>query len=55
MIEVPRVLAETQRYDPLDIQPAGNCSHRYVGDTNYGSAAMLGWLVDEKKIASIEK
>ncbi len=24
---------------------------RLVGDTNYGSAAMLGWLVDEKKIA----
>jgi hypothetical protein len=24
---------------------------RLVGDTNYGSAAMLGWLVDEKEIA----
>jgi len=24
---------------------------RLVGDTNYGSAAMLGWLVDEKQIA----
>jgi IS5 family transposase len=24
---------------------------RLVGDTNYGSAAILGWLVDEKKIA----
>ena len=24
---------------------------RLVGDTNYGVAAMLGWLVDEKKIA----
>jgi hypothetical protein len=24
---------------------------RLVGDTNYGIAAMLGWLVDEKKIA----
>jgi IS5 family transposase len=23
---------------------------RLVGDTNYGSAAMLGWLVDEKRI-----
>ena len=23
---------------------------RLVGDTNYGSAAMLGWLVDEKQI-----
>lgn len=26
-------------------------STRLVGDTNYGSAAMLGWLVDEKRIA----
>lgn len=24
---------------------------RLVGDTNYGVAAMLGWLVNEKKIA----
>lgn len=24
---------------------------RLVGDTNYGVAAMLGWLVDEKRIA----
>jgi len=24
---------------------------RFVGDTNYGSAAMVGWLVDEKNIA----
>ena len=24
---------------------------RLVGDTNYGVAAMLGWLVDEKMIA----
>jgi hypothetical protein len=24
---------------------------RLVGDTNYGAAAMLGWLVDEKHIA----
>ncbi len=24
---------------------------RLVGDTNYGSSAMLGWLVDEKRIA----
>ena len=24
---------------------------RLVGDTNYGDAAMLGWLVDEKRIA----
>jgi transposase len=24
---------------------------RLIGDTNYGTAAMLGWLVDEKKIA----
>jgi transposase len=30
----------------FDMKPA-----RLVGDTNYGSAAMLGWLVDEKQIA----
>jgi transposase len=29
----------------FDLKPA-----RLVGDTNYGSAAMLGWLVDEKQI-----
>jgi len=29
----------------FDIKP-----ERLVGDTNYGSAAMLGWLVDEKQI-----
>jgi transposase len=28
----------------------GMTPHRLVGDTNYGSAAMLGWLVDEKQI-----
>jgi transposase len=32
--------------DKFDMKPA-----RLVGDTNYGSAAMLGWLVDEKRIA----
>jgi transposase len=31
--------------DKFDLKPA-----RLVGDTNYGSAAMLGWLVDEKQI-----
>jgi len=30
----------------FDLKPT-----RLVGDTNYGSAAMLGWLVDEKQIA----
>ena len=29
----------------FDLKP-----ERLVGDTNYGSAAMLGWLVDEKQI-----
>jgi transposase len=29
----------------LELKPT-----RFVGDTNYGSAAMLGWLVDEKQI-----
>ena len=28
----------------------GMTPQRLVGDTNYGSAAMLGWLVDEKQI-----
>jgi len=32
--------------DKFDLRP-----DRFVGDTNYGSAAMLGWLVDEKHIA----
>jgi len=31
--------------DKFDLKPG-----RLVGDTNYGTAAMLGWLVDEKKI-----
>ena len=31
--------------DKFDMTPV-----RLVGDTNYGSAAMLGWLVDEKQI-----
>jgi transposase len=31
--------------EKFDIKP-----ERLVGDTNYGSAAMLGWLVDEKQI-----
>ena len=31
--------------DQFEIKPA-----RLVGDTNYGSASMLGWLVDEKQI-----
>jgi hypothetical protein len=32
--------------EKFDTKPA-----RLVGDTNYGSAAMLGWLVEEKQIA----
>ena len=32
--------------EKFDLKP-----ERLVGDTNYGSAAMLGWLVDEKGIA----
>jgi Transposase DDE domain len=32
--------------DTFDIKPM-----RLVGDTNYGTSAMLGWLVDEKRIA----
>lgn len=35
----------TRVEDKYDIKP-----DRLVGDTNYGSAAMLGWLVDEKQI-----
>jgi transposase len=31
--------------EKFDMKP-----QRLVGDTNYGSAAMLGWLVDEKRI-----
>ncbi len=31
--------------EKFDLKPA-----RLVGDTNYGSAAMLGWLIDEKQI-----
>ena len=31
--------------DQFEIKPV-----RLVGDTNYGSASMLGWLVDEKQI-----
>jgi len=31
--------------EKFDLKP-----ERLVGDTNYGSAAMLGWLVDEKGI-----
>ncbi len=32
--------------DKFELKP-----DRLVGDTNYGSAAMLGWLVDEKQVA----
>jgi hypothetical protein len=31
--------------EKFDLKPT-----RLVGDTNYGSAAMLGWLVNEKQI-----
>lgn len=31
--------------EKFDLKPA-----RLVGDTNYGSAAILGWMVDEKQI-----
>ena len=35
----------SRRPDKFNMKP-----ERLVGDTNYGSAAMLGWLVDEKQI-----
>lgn len=45
--EVEATKAMIERVEErFDIKP-----DRLVGDTNYGSAAMLGWLVDEKKIA----
>jgi hypothetical protein len=43
-VEVTRAMIERVE-DKLEIKPV-----RFVGDTNYGSAAMLGWLVDEKQI-----
>ena len=43
-VEVTRAMIERVE-DRFGIKPA-----RLVGDTNYGSAAMLGWLVDEKHI-----
>ena len=32
-------------------EPFGIKPERLVGDTNYGSAAMLGWLVEEEQVA----
>jgi hypothetical protein len=44
--EVEATRAMIERVEAtLELKPT-----RFVGDTNYGSAAMLGWLVDEKQI-----
>ena len=43
-VEATKLMVERVE-DNLGITP-----ERLVGDTNYGSAAMLGWLVDEKQI-----
>ena len=44
--EVEATRAMIERVEAkLDLKPT-----RFVADTNYGSAAMLGWLVEEKKI-----
>lgn len=44
-VEATKIMIERVE-ERFEIKP-----DRLVGDTNYGSAAMLGWLVDEKKIA----
>jgi transposase len=44
-VEATRMMIDRVE-DKFDMKP-----ERLVGDTNYGSAAMLGWLVDEKQIA----
>jgi transposase len=43
-VEATRVMIERVEAK-LDLKPT-----RFVADTNYGSAAMLGWLVEEKNI-----
>ena len=43
-VEVTKAMLERVE-EKFDLKPK-----RLVGDTNYGSAAMLGWLVDEKGI-----
>lgn len=43
-VEATKIMIERVE-DQFEIKPA-----RLVGDTNYGSASMLGWLVDEKQI-----
>ena len=44
-VEVTKTMIERVE-DRFDLKP-----ERLIGDTAYGSAAMLGWLVDEKQIA----
>jgi transposase len=44
-VEATKIMIERVE-ERFEIKP-----DRLVGDTNYGSAAILGWLVDEKKIA----
>jgi hypothetical protein len=43
-VQATRAMIERVEHK-LEMKPS-----RFVGDTNYGSAAMLGWLVDEKQI-----
>ena len=43
-VDATKVMMERVE-DKFDLKP-----ERLVGDTNYGTAAMLGWLVDEKQI-----
>lgn len=43
-VEATRAMIERVE-DKLEIKPS-----RFVADTNYGSAAMLSWLVEEKRI-----
>lgn len=47
--KVAEVLATQEMLERVERQ-FGMKPDRFVGDTNYGSAAMLGWLVDEKQI-----
>ena len=44
-VEVTKTMIERVE-ERFDLKPK-----RLIGDTAYGSAAMLGWLVDEKQIA----
>jgi transposase len=43
-VQATRAMIERVEHK-LEMKPS-----RFIGDTNYGSAAMLGWLVDEKQI-----